>query len=225
MSAKRGSTFSYGTDKASAAIWQRTVTVPAPTSMRPLTSRVPGLVVVNGEGEEVVRWVGSGRVVFVAQVQDARLPSGAHLPSESWGAPQRRQYQQATGQQRHRSARGGLQPVGGGNRAPAQLEALFAVPEVLLRLHPLPVHPHRHAVKAGVGQKAKSATDGLLPLVMGVGQFNPPGPRQHRDGRGATLQNGGGEQGRPRIRYGVTLLARRVARSCGSASFGKAAMW
>ena len=196
MSAKRGSTFSYGTDKASAAIWQRTVTVPAPTSMRPLTSRVPGLVVVNGEGEEVVRWVGSGRVVFVAQVQDARLPSGVHL-----------------------------QPVGGGNRAPAQLEALFAVPEVLLRLHPLPVHPHRHAVKAGVGQKAKSATDGLLPLVMGVGQFNPPGPRQHRDGRGATLQNGGGEQGRPRIRYGVTLLARRVARSCGSASFGKAAMW
>ncbi len=39
-------------------------------------SRVPGLVVLNGE--EVVRRIGSGQVVFVTQVQDAQLATGAH---------------------------------------------------------------------------------------------------------------------------------------------------
>ena len=48
-------------------------------------SRVPGLVGVNGE--EADRRVWSGEVVFVTQVEDTQLASGAHLSSESRRCP------------------------------------------------------------------------------------------------------------------------------------------
>ena len=42
--------------------------------------RVPGLAVLGGE--EVVRQVGNGEVVFIGQMQDAQLFTRANLPSE-----------------------------------------------------------------------------------------------------------------------------------------------
>ena len=44
-------------------------------------SSVPGSVA--SDGDEVVGWVGIGEKVFVTQVQDADLASGADLSSES----------------------------------------------------------------------------------------------------------------------------------------------
>ena len=125
------------------------------------SSRVPGLVVVKGEeGDWRVR---SGEVVFVTQVQDAQLASGADLSSERGRHPHSQQDQQATGQQQtHQQP---LQTVGGGYRAPIQPEALLAILEVLLRLHPLAVHPHG---LAGVGQGS-----GQIPgLPMAAAQYS-----------------------------------------------------
>ena len=53
---------------------------------RNINSRVPSLVACDGE--EVVRRVGSGEIVFVTQVEDAQLAPGADLPSECWRCPQ-----------------------------------------------------------------------------------------------------------------------------------------
>ena len=53
-------------------------------------------------------------------------------------------------QARSKRCQQSLQAVGGGHRAPVQPEALFAVLEVLLRLHSLPVHPNR---LTGIGQR------------------------------------------------------------------------
>ena len=114
-------------------------------SIPSLVSRVPGLVWVDGE--EVVGRVGGGQVVFVTQVQDTQLASGADLASESWRSPYAQEDQQATGQQQSdQSAAGGLQSVSGSYGAAVEPEALFAVPEILLRLHPLAIHPHRLAM-------------------------------------------------------------------------------
>ena len=53
--------------------------------------RVPGLAV--SDGEEVVGRVGCGQVVFVTQVQDTQLASGADLASESLRCPHSHQDQ------------------------------------------------------------------------------------------------------------------------------------
>ena len=123
-----------------------------------MVSRVPGLVALNGE--EVVGWVGCGEVVFVTQVEDTQLLSGAHLSLERRGHSDSHEDQQATGhQQAHEQP---LQPVGGGYGAPIRPEALLAILEVLFRLHPAPVHLHR---LARIGQRRGQVPG--LPMASG----------------------------------------------------------